>query len=170
MITGLFKTRSRPTNASLIGIFIAPAAGQPMRAVQSVRAVAGSGLQGDRYGEHAGFWKATDACQVTLITEYELNRARTRELDLKAKLADGRHRRNLVIRGLTPKQLLGLRFRIGTATFVCIKPRPPCGYLDQVEGKGLCRALGRNSGLCIGVIDSGNISVGDAVELLDNTL
>ena len=170
MIRGLFKTRSRPTNASLIGIFIAPAAGQTMRAVQSVHAVAGAGLQGDRYCEHTGFWKATDACQVTLITEYELNRARTHDLDLKAKLASGQHRRNLVIRGLTPKQLLGRRFRVGTATLVCIKPRPPCGYLDQVEGKGLCQALGRNSGLCVGVIDSGMVSVGDAVELLDNNL
>lgn len=170
MIMELFKTRSGPNNASLIGIFVAPAAGQPMRAVQSVHAVAGSGLQGDRYGEHAGFWKATDACQVTLITEYELNRARTHDLDLKSKLANGQHRRNLVIRGLTPKQLAGRRFKIGTAAFVCIKPRPPCGYLDQVEGEGLCRALGRNSGLCIGVIDSGMVSVGDAVELLDDNL
>ena len=170
MIRELFNTRSGPDNASLIVIFIAPAAGQPMRAVQSVHAVAGAGLQGDRYGEDTGFWKATDACQVTLITEYELNRARTRDVALKAKLANGQHRRNLVIRGLTPKQLLGRRFRIGTATFACLKPRPPCGYLDQVEGKGLCKALGRNSGLCIGVIDSGIVSVGDAVELIDDTL
>lgn len=138
-----------------------------MQAVRSVQARAGAGLQGDRYGENTGFWKATDACQVTLITEYELRQARTRDPDLKDKLANGHHRRNLVIRGLKPKQLQGRRFRIGTATFRFLKPRPPCGYLDQVEGKGFCKALGRNSGLCAQVIDSGTVAVGNAVELLD---
>ncbi len=140
-----------------------------MTCVDCADAEAGAGLAGDRYGANAGFWKATDACQVTLITEHELQRARTRDPALRTKLATGHHRRNLVIRGLTPQQIEGRCFRIGTATFQHLKPRPPCGYLDQIEGAGMCRALGRNSGMCLRVVESGVFAVGDTVELLQTS-
>ncbi len=169
MMRRLFKSPTRPATATLVGIFIATAAGRPMTSVPRAQAVAGAGLAGDRYGENAGFWKATDACQVTLITEQELDQTRTRDPDIKARLATGHHRRNLVIHGLNIKQLQGRRFRIGTAIFQCVKPRPPCGYLDQIEGAGMCKALGRNSGVCLRVIDSGSFAVGDTITLLDGS-
>lgn len=137
-----------------------------MRGVDAVQARAGAGLRGDRYGENTGFWKATDACQVTLITADDLKRAkRGQPTDVAERLDHGHHRRNLVIDGLTVRELEGKRFRIGTAVFVYDKPRPPCGYLDTVEGQGLCTALGRHSGICIRVLEDGRLAVGDAVEI-----
>lgn len=163
-----FRKQSQGRKGSVAAIFVAPAAGESMQSRQSVAAVAGVGLEGDRYAAGRGFWKATDACQVTLISEHDLGRARSRDPQILDKLAHGHHRRNLVLRDLNTRQLRGRRFRIGSAVFVFGKPRPPCGYLDQVEGKGLCSALGRNSGVCVRVVQSGVLRVGDAVELLDD--
>ncbi len=162
----LFR-RGRPKPATLTAIFVAASAGAAMRAVDSIEAVADAGLRGDRYQTHTGFWQATDACQVTLITTDDLDRAEQGQpAEIRDKLRRGQHRRNLVIDGLTAKQMHGRQLRIGTAVFFCDKPRPPCGYLDKIEGRGLCRALGRHSGACLRVVKSGKCAVGDGVEVL----
>ena len=85
---------------------------------------------------------------------------------MQNSLDKGSHRRNLVIGGIKTKQLEGQRFRIGTALFSYDKPRPPCGYLEKVEGKGLCRALGHSSGICIRVVTSGTLTVGDGIHII----
>lgn len=155
-------------SARLQAIFISVAAGKPMQSVTRIRALAGTGLQGDRYALAAGHWQATDACQVTLISEDDLRRA-GRRLDPSqaAPLHHGAHRRNLVLAGVRTRQLEGRTFRIGEAVFDYHKPRPPCGYLDQVEGRGLARALGRHSGVCLQVVESGELQVGDPVRWID---
>ena len=159
--------RGEPEAAALTAIYISAAAGEPMLSVDSVQALHDAGLQGDRYAKQVGFWQATDACQVTLIGEYDLVQAKKGQpAHLQHQLDHGGHRRNLVIGGVKTKALEGRTFRIGAAVFAYHKPRPPCGYLDKIEGKGLCQALGRTSGVCLRVVRSGTLAVGDAVELL----
>ena len=138
-----------------------------MQAVNSINAVEGKGLEGDRYYLQTGFWKSIEACQVTMITEDEINRAQHKNPELYKQLGHGGHRRNLVIQGLKTSSLEGTRFRIGTAVFSYQKPRPPCGYLDKIEGKGMSNSLARNSGTCILVIESGQLTIGDSVEIID---
>jgi MOSC domain-containing protein YiiM len=162
-----FRRRGDDATGVLAAIYVAASAGAPMRAVSSIEAVPGLGLSGDRYASKRGFWKATDACEVTFVTEADLAQAtKGKAPALRHMLEDGRHRRNLLIRGLTTKDLDGRRFRIGSAVFVYHKRRPPCGYLDRIEGKGMSRTLGRGSGACVRVVDGGIIAVGDTVELL----
>lgn len=154
--------------ARLAAIFVTAAAGERMQPVSSVEALAGHGLKGDRYAAQTGFWQATDACQVTLIGAEDLKQAKKGQSEaIQRKLDNGHHRRNLVVNGLHTRQLLGKTFRIGTALFVCDKPRPPCGYLDKIEGAGLCRALGRHSGACLRVLATGRLTVGDMLELVE---
>jgi len=45
---------------NLIQICISPSAGQPMQSVQSLRALAGIGLEGDRYASRQGTYSAND--------------------------------------------------------------------------------------------------------------
>jgi MOSC domain-containing protein YiiM len=164
----LFR-RKQHRPATLTAIYIAAHAGAPVQEMDSAQADSGAGLRGDRYAGKAGFWKATDACQVTLISTDDLDRAaRGQGAQTRDRLAHGQHRRNLVIDGLKTKQLEGKRFRIGTAVFAYDKPRPPCGYLDQIEGRGLCKALGRHAGVCIRVLTGGRLAVGDVVEIIEN--
>lgn len=158
-----------PERPTLSAIFVAVSAGQPMQALTTVTAIGGRGLTGDRYRSGQGHWQSIESCQVTLITEHEL-RSASRGLsgDGRQRLEEGSHRRNLVVRGIRPRQLEGRRFRIGQAEFRYHKPRPPCGYLDQVEGKGTAKAIGHYSGICLQVITAGEIAIGDHLELLDS--
>ena len=148
----------------LIDIFTTNSAGQPMGRKQSVEAVMGKGLAGDRYFTESGYWYPVEACQVTLISEHDIQLAeRGSSFDFK----NGCHRRNLVVGGIKTKILEGKVFRIGEAVFEYDKKRPPCGYLNKIEGKGMALALSYNSGVCINVLQSGKISVGDKVEVIE---
>lgn len=158
----------QPQPVRLVAIYLAPAAGAPMETLHSARAVTDAGLDGDRYAVGRGFWKVTEACQVTLISEEDLERARRRAPALAAGLNGGAHRRNLVIAGIPSRRLLGRRIRIGDAELTVTRPRPPCGYLEQVEGKGLATALGRHSGMCAVVRTTGILQVGATIEILDD--
>jgi MOSC domain-containing protein YiiM len=161
----VFKRQQRQTPA-LTAIFVATTAGEPMKSVSTTEAMANRGLKGDRYCVDRGHWKSIDGCQVTLITEHDLEQAKKTEVEFRQDLDNGSHRRNLVIAGLKTKNLEGKEFRIGTAVFRYDKPRPPCAYLDQIAGKGMCRALSYNSGACIRVITGGTLAVGDTVEIM----
>ena len=150
-------------NAKLTAIFITDKGGQPMQLVHTANAIKDKGLEGDRYYSDTGYWHRVEACQVTLITEFDLKLA---EKGNSLTFRNGEHRRNLVISGLKTNALEGKTFRIGEAVFSYHKKRPPCGYLDKVEGKGRCLGLSYNSGLCINVVQGGKVSVGDAVDVL----
>lgn len=162
---GLKRKQACPT---LKAIYIATAAGEPMQPVADIEALQGCGLQGDRYYSDAGHWQSIEGCQVTLITEHDLRSAqRKTSPQIEAELNNGGHRRNLVIDGIKTKQLEGKSFRIGSAVFRYDKPRPPCGYIDQVAGKGMGKALSHYSGICIRVVSSGRLVVGDVLSILD---
>jgi len=138
-----------------------------MKSVATVEAIARLGLKGDRYSEDRGHWKSIDGCQVTLITEDDLEQTGKANPALSHDLHQGSHRRNLVVGGINTKQLEGKEFRIGTAVFRYDKPRPPCAYLDQLTGQNMSHALGLRSGVCLKVVRSGQLSVGDTLELLE---
>lgn len=154
----------RPLHGRLEEIWTAPAAGRPMQPRDAVQLTAGGGLEGDRYATGQGHWHAVEACDVTLITADELRRAtrravRSRERDL---IAPGEHRRNLVVSGLRHSPREGL-LHIGDTTLEVERPRPPCGWLNQVTGYNLAGALRRDSGICLKVRRGGTIRPGDPV-------
>nr|WP_093036591.1 MOSC domain-containing protein [Thiocapsa roseopersicina] len=144
-------------------IFVADAAGAPMRSSERTLALVDQGLADDRYALGRGFWRLTDGCQVTLILAEELLRAERRHgLPLDA----GQHRRNLVVSGLVGVELRGRSLRIGEAVLTWHRVRPPCGYLDRVAGAGMAKALGRYGGHCLRVREGGLIQVGDEVTVV----
>ena len=149
--------------AKLTAIFLADNAGEPMKLINSVEAVIDKGLKGDRYYAKTGYWHPVESCQVTLITQHDLIQAKKGS---NINFDNGSHRRNLVIDGLKMNALRGKQFCIGEAIFQYEKPRPPCGYINKIEGKGMAKALSYNSGVCIRVIQSGCITIGDELEFL----
>jgi MOSC domain-containing protein YiiM len=145
-------------------IFVAPVGGSQMQRVSEVEAVEAKGLAGDRYAERKGYWSGSDECQVTLIEGEGLDEiTSTTSVDVSA----GQHRRNIVTRGVDIHGLMGMRFRIGGAVLEYDRPRPPCRYIQSVSERGMTKALGRSrGGICARVIESGTISVGDAIEIV----
>jgi MOSC domain-containing protein YiiM len=152
-------------NGTVEAVFIAAAGGQPMTAVSKVRAVAGRGLEGDRYLTRQGYWTDVDECQVTLIRAEDLEAI---ESGSGVSVSHGEHRRNLVTRGIELRALAGWRFRVGGAVLAYDRPRPPCRYIESLTEPGMTRALAaRRGGICARVVESGVIRRGDGIELLE---
>ena len=146
-------------------LFTAPADGEPMARVESVDAVDG-GLRGDRYLLGTGHYTPYDVCQVTFVAGEALD-----EIDREygIDLTDGRHRRNVVTRGVDLRSLLETTFRVGDAAFRGTRPRPPCAHVERVAGeRGVARALkeGRG-GICADVVGEGTVRVGDDVTVVE---
>lgn len=162
---GLF--RRRRARGELAEIWIAEQAAAPMTSRSCVE-VGSEGLEGDRYSTGRGHWHPVEACRVTLICAEELDRSRRRASRLRepARIAPGEHRRNLVVSGLGRSPHQG-QLRIGDVRFVIVKPRPPCGWLNQVVGYNLAAALRQDSGVCLRALDTGTIRTGDPVDWQD---
>ncbi len=163
-LTWIGRCWSRP-QPTLTAIYACQGAGEPPCALSVATVEQGRGLVGDRYHQGRGYWRAVEACQLTLITAHDLARVRRRGA---VRLEQGEHRRNLVVSGISSRQLQGQRFRIGQAMFAYHKPRPPCGYIDKVSEPGMCRALGRHGGICLQVLQGGEIRAGDPLILESN--
>jgi len=140
-----------------------------MQPVSQAYACANKGLENDRYYSDNGFWKALEACQVTLISLADLKTSPRHSKDpVSLNLQQGGHRRNLVIDGIKSDRLRDTTFRLGSAVLRYVKPRPPCGYLDQIEGKGHAKQLGKRSGICLQVVESGEIKINDQLVILSH--
>ncbi|MFB6205938.1 MAG: MOSC domain-containing protein [Haloglomus sp.] len=131
----------------------------PMEAVESVEVRPG-GLVGDRYYEGTGYYSPFDVCEVTFVEEEALE---TIHEAFGIDLTDGRHRRNVVTRGVDLHDLLDHRFQVGEATFEGTRPRPPCAHVEAVaDEEGVARALGDGrGGICADVVEGGTLRVGD---------
>jgi len=148
------------------GIFIAGEEGGPVRSVDDVRAVAGRGLEGDRYfAATAGPWvREGEGRDVTLIEAEALEGLAA---DTGIDLAPGASRRQVVTRGLALNDLVGRRFRIGDVEVVGRELADPCRHLEQLTRDGVLKGLVNRGGLRAEILEDGEISVGDAVTVLD---
>jgi MOSC domain-containing protein YiiM len=147
--------------ASVIAIHIAEVESGPVHAVDSVEAVAGAGLRGDRYFEPG----AKPAQHLTLIESEELERLAA---EAGIKLDPGESRRQLTTRGVRLNPLVGQRFRVGEVECRGVELCEPCSHLQRLlEQPGLMRALAHKAGLNAEIISGGEISVGDVIEPID---
>jgi MOSC domain-containing protein YiiM len=132
--------------------------------VGSVQAIAGSGLEGDhRYENTLGSGR-----QVTLMSEEYVGQiAHFLSLSGEAVVANAALarllRRNLVIKGMNLEALRYQQFSIGGAIFEAGAICHPCLRMEELLGKGGIAAMIGHGGLCLKVVQSGKISVGDAV-------
>lgn len=137
----------------------------PMESVETIRAVPG-GLEGDRYLTGEGFYSPYDVCEVTFIAGEDIDRIAE---EVGIDLSDGRHRRNVVTRGVDLHDLLESRFRVGDAVFEGTRPRPPCRHVEEVaEEAGVMQALKGKGGICADVETAGEFSVGDEIAVVED--
>ncbi len=148
---------------NVVSLYIGPAAKQPMVAVDEVRAVAGRGLDGDRYFNLQGSFskdEPTPKQEVTLI-ESEAIESAAREASLELDAADTR--RNIVTRGVPLNHLVDEDFEIGEVRLRGIKLAEPCSHLVRVSDKTLLKPLVHRGGLRAQILNDGVIRAGDAV-------
>lgn len=142
----------------VVGVYVTPTAGARCEAVASVVAVAGAGLEGDRYAVGEGTYsvKPGTGRHVTLVDAAAV---------ATAGLAPGESRRNLETEGVDLLLLVGVRFRIGSAELVGMRDCPPCGYLQKLTHPGVVAALQGVGGLRAEVVVTGTITAGDPIEV-----
>ena len=147
-------------------IHIADAAGAPMRRVASVHAIAGIGLEGDRYAAAVGHYSANTAVDrhVTLIEAEEIQALFGRA---GIRLAPGDTRRNVTTRGIALNELVGRRFRIGSVVCEGTRLCEPCQYLTDLLGTPVLEPLVHRAGLRARILEGGEISTGDELVALD---
>jgi MOSC domain-containing protein YiiM len=139
-------------------ILVAGAKGTPRAAVERVLAVAGKGLEGDRYfGRGPGRYAANR--QVTLIEAEAVDAVRAGGVPFTA--ADAR--RNVVTRGVRLNELVGRTFRLGGAVLRGVELCHPCGHLAKLTHRGVTATLKMRGGLRAEVLTGGEIRVGDAL-------
>jgi MOSC domain-containing protein YiiM len=148
----------------LLGIFITSTRATPLREVQTVQAIPGVGLAGDRYGDRAGtFSKPNEdrADQEVTFIEAEAIEAACR--DYGVEIFPIQARRNLLTGNVPLNHLVGREFRVGDVRFRGLRLCEPCGHLEKLTVEGIRKALIHRGGLRAQVLTAGTLRVGDAV-------
>jgi MOSC domain-containing protein YiiM len=125
-----------------------------LRTVQSVRAVAGKGLEGDRHFHEDG---ARPGEALTLVEA---------EVVEDVGLAQGATRRQLTVRGVRLNDLIGKRFRVGEVECYGVELCEPCTHLEDMTRPGIIVDLVHRAGINADILTDGTISVGDEISAL----
>jgi MOSC domain-containing protein YiiM len=123
--------------------------------VESVRVVAGQGLEGDRYFDEG----AQNA--ITLIQAEALEGL---QRDTGIELSHQESRRQVLTRGVELNPLVGERFFVGDVLCLGVELCEPCNHLQGLTQPGVLRGLVHRGGLRADVVEDGEIRVGDVVE------
>lgn len=154
-----------PATGRVESIAIAPTAEAPMEARQRVPAVAGRGLEGDRYSHGAGTFSTGGGAgrALTLVELSAIDELRRSGVQLDAVDA----RRNLVVSGIDLDGLIGRRFRVGEVECFGSRRCEPCAHLERLTEQGVLRGLVHRGGLRADLLTDGEIRVGDEIAALE---
>jgi MOSC domain-containing protein YiiM len=141
----------------VVAIYIGPTPKGPMSEVHSVEAVAGKGLEGDRY------FTTKDKTEEITLVDREGVEAAASESGIDITLADTR--RNIVTTGVDLTSLIGKTFHVGPVTIEALEDNPPCRRLQSITGKKLIKPLMGRAGIRGRIVTSGTITVGDSLAL-----
>jgi MOSC domain-containing protein YiiM len=120
-------------------------------AVESVSAVAGKGLEGDRHFHEEG---APPGQALTLV-----DAAHVEDVGLER----GATRRQLTVRGVDLNALVGKRFRVGEVECLGVELCEPCSHLESLTRPGIIKELVHRAGINADIVVGGTIRVGDPV-------
>ena len=149
-------------------IALAEHATGPMRAVTQVHALAGRGLDGDRYAAKAGtFTPDNDTARGYDLTLIEAEVLDDLTLPDGGKIDYAEARRNVITSGIDLNALVGRRFRVGDAECLGQRLCEPCSHLERLTAKGVLRELIHRGGLRADVLTDGQISNGAVIETID---
>jgi MOSC domain-containing protein YiiM len=156
---------------SVVSLHIAPEAGAALATVTDVRAVAGRGLEGDRYFTGRGHYSDKPSFggrEVTLIEMETVEALRNGVLNAEGergqiKLTAAETRRNIATRGVPLNHLVNRTFRVGEVVLRGTRLCEPCRYLDGLTQPGVMALLIHRGGLRAQILGGGIIRVGDTI-------
>jgi MOSC domain-containing protein YiiM len=152
---------------SVVAISITEQGGGPMTQLGEVRAIAGRGLEGDRYFAKQGTFTDNPNATGREVTLIEIEAIQALERDYGVTIQPTDARRNIVTRGVALNHLVGREFRVGDVRMRGVRLSEPCNHMASLvnpEQKDKIRlGLMHRGGLRADILNDGVIRVGDAV-------
>jgi hypothetical protein len=134
---------------TVVAIHLGAPEAEELRPVESVEAVAGKGLVGDRHFHPNG---APSGNALTLVEE---------EVVDDVGLEPGATRRQVTVSGVRLNELMGQSFRVGDVECYGVEICEPCRHLEQLTRPGIIKDLVHRGGINADILSDGTISVGD---------
>jgi MOSC domain-containing protein YiiM len=133
-----------------------------LESLDRVRAIPGSGLEGDRYSTGTGSFSDPQKPdrEITLI---EMEAIEALPVEYGVEITPGEARRNIVTRGVPLNHLVGRTFQIGEITIEGIRLCEPCGHLARLTDPKVEKGLVHRGGLRARIVTEGFIRVGDQI-------
>lgn len=132
-------------------IHIGPEDAGSLASVESVRAVAGQGLEGDRNFRAGG---AKPGQALTLVEAENVE---------GVGLGVGETRRNLTTRGVRLNDLVGKNFKVGEVECYGVELCEPCEHLQSMTRPGIIKDMVHRAGINADILTDGVIRVGDEI-------
>ncbi|MBE0543808.1 MAG: molybdenum cofactor biosysynthesis protein [Verrucomicrobia bacterium] len=126
-----------------------PAGAHPVLEVDTMRCVAGRGIEGDRYFDYEPDFKG----QITFFAD-EVYRALCEQFG-KRDQGPSVFRRNVITRGVDLESLVGQEFEVQGVRFLGVESCKPCYWMDQAFGPGTEAALQGRGGLRARILSDG---------------
>ncbi len=153
----LLLERAAYTLGMVEAIHIAASKRAPLESLDEVKAIAGEGLEGDRY-----FGRKPDS-QVTIVSTAELGAAGAA---LGVEIPLGATRRNITVSDIYLPREAGRRLRLGEVVVEITRDCAPCELMEETVGPGARAVLHERAGVRARILQGGIVRVGDPSELL----
>ena len=142
---------------NFVGHYGQPPGTSPLIEKERIACVAGKGLLGDRYFNHAEDYKG----QITFFAAEVFERLCT-HFGIREKPA-GVLRRNVIVSGVDLLSLIGCEFEIQGVKFRGTQHCAPCEWMDVAFAPGAKKFLKENAGgLRAKILSDGELHLGDA--------
>ena len=148
---------------SVVALFTVDRREAPMKQSEQINAIAGKGIEGDRYLLETGTYskKPEPGRQVTLIQSEVLDSLKTK-FDITVKPEESR--RNVLTKGIEINDLIGTEFFVGPVRLKAHRLTRPCLYLENLLSQpGLYNELWENGGISCEILSGGVIKEGDVI-------
>ena len=151
----------------VVSLHIAPTGAGVIQNCDQVKAIAGRGLEGDRYFAGIGTYSHDPGSgrHVTLI-EIEALEGLTRDYGIA--IAPGNLRRNIVTRDVALNHLVEREFLVGRVRLRGTRLCEPCAHLERLTERGALRGLIHRGGLRAEIVSGGTIDIRDSMTLPDD--
>ena len=154
---------------TVMALYTCITAGAPMQCHPAAQAIAGRGIDGDRYALNQGAYSGAlrpAIRHVTLIAQEAIDVSNGRLIEQGLPTFDAQEiRRNILTEGIDLNVLVGAVFAVGSIKLRGSEETIPCKRISALTQKvGFFEAFASRGGIRAEVLTSGRIKVGDPVE------
>lgn len=151
----------------VVSLHTAPTGAGVIQNRDQVEAIAGRGLEGDRYFAGTGTY-SHDPGSGRHVTLIEIEAIEGLKRDYGIEIVPGKSRRNIVTRNVALNHLVDRDFLIAKVRLRATRLCEPCAHLEQLTEQGALRGLVHRGGLRAEIVSGGTIHVGDSITLPDD--